>query len=65
MEINIPAVEHVAYAFKCSSENCAARVIGTLPAVKLHGWMNISTYDKANQWLWPVHGLGLVKADPA
>ena len=63
MEINIPRVETIVYEFKCSGDQCQERVVGTLPALTAYGWLDVSTFDKPNRWLCPVHGRGFVKAE--
>ena len=54
-------VKDLRYEFSCLK--CPTVVTGTLPEVERHGWVDVSTLTRSNQWLCPSCSRGL-KAAP-
>ena len=53
-----PDVKTVRYVFRCV--RCDAEVSSTLPEIRAHGWIDVSTFGRPNRWVCPVHGRGFV-----
>lgn len=52
----VPDVQDVNYRFTCRS--CLVTVMATWPELIDHGWIDVSTHSKPNQWLCPACARG-------